>query len=75
MKYYHFVVVIGYFHCQSAKTPLGTVLIINLLGKGLAQGLVYEIKAPGHAHDRLLNRCIYSLLLIVLSRRLWFPLE
>ena len=31
----HFVVVIGSFHRRRAKSPLGTVLIINLLGKGL----------------------------------------
>ena len=28
-----FVVVIGSFHRRRAKSPLGTVLIINLLGK------------------------------------------
>ena len=32
--YGHFVVVIGPSHRQRAKSPLGTVLIINLLGKG-----------------------------------------
>ena len=26
---------IGSFHCRRAKPPLGAVLIINLLGKGL----------------------------------------
>ena len=31
----YFVVVIGSSHRQRAKSPLGTVLIINLLGKGL----------------------------------------
>ena len=31
----HFVAVIGSFHCLGAKSPLGAVLIINLLGKGL----------------------------------------
>ena len=31
----HFVVVIGSSHRRRAKSPLGTVLIINLLGKGL----------------------------------------
>ena len=30
-----FVVVIGSYHRRRAKSPLGTVLIINLLGKGL----------------------------------------
>ena len=32
--YGHYVVVIGPSHRQRAKSPLGTVLIINLLGKG-----------------------------------------
>ena len=27
---------IGSFHCRRAKSPLGTVPIINLLGKGLS---------------------------------------
>ena len=31
-----FVVVIGSSHRRLARSPLGTVLIINLLGKGLA---------------------------------------
>ena len=31
----HFAVVIGSSHRRRAKSPLGTVLIINLLGKGL----------------------------------------
>ena len=31
----HFVVLIGSSHRRRAKSPLGTVLIINLLGKGL----------------------------------------
>ena len=31
----HFVVVTGSSHCLRGKSPLGTVLIINLLGKGL----------------------------------------
>ena len=37
---------IGSSHRRRAKSPLGTVLIINLLGKELAQGLVWEMKAP-----------------------------
>ena len=44
MKYNsHFVVVIGSSHCRRAKSPLGTVLIINLLGKGLTPR---EMEAP-----------------------------
>ena len=31
----HYVVVIGSSHRPRAESPLGTVLIINLLGKGL----------------------------------------
>ena len=31
----HFVVVIGSSHWQHTKSPLVTILIINLLGKGL----------------------------------------
>ena len=45
MKYnstVNFVVVIGSSYRRRAKSPLGTVLIINLLGKGL----VWEMEAP-----------------------------
>ena len=42
------VVVIGSFHRRRAKSPLGTVLIINLLGKGLTPRacMVSAVKGP-----------------------------
>ena len=42
----HFSIFIGPFLYQSAKPPQGTVLLINTLGKGLFQGLVWEMAAP-----------------------------
>ena len=42
---YHFSIFIGSFLYQRAKPPQGTVLFINLLGKGLTLRVVWEIEA------------------------------
>ena len=56
-KQCHFVVVIGASHRRRAKSPLGTVLIINLLGKGLTPRACMGdggsiLWVPGHSQTR-----------------------
>ena len=52
---------IGSSHRRRAKSPLGTVLIINLLGKGLTPRAFWEMEAP---FDGLLVSIIHVVFVI-----------
>ena len=52
---------IGAAHRRRAKSPLGTVLIINLLGKGLTPRAFWEMEAP---FDGLLVSIIHVVFVI-----------